>query len=205
MVRAPRLTWKGASHRIRALLMARLRELRRSRGLTQVQAARWFGVSQPRISYLAQNRTDRFTTDTLINMLAHAGIRLSLTFEAPLNDGGRRMAPEYSRRVRVMAAEFVTTIKANEIPVGGITAFDVRGTRIAVANIGGTYYAFDDACTHEQCSLAEEGELAGTTLTCTCHGSEFDVRTGNVLAPPATLPVKAYRTRVEGDALQIEV
>ena len=84
-----------------------------------------------------------------------------------------------------MSAEFVTTIKTNEIPVGGLVATDVRGTRIAVANVGGTYYAFDDACTHAQCSLAEEGELAGTTLTCTCHGSQFDVRTGNVLAPPA--------------------
>ena len=104
-----------------------------------------------------------------------------------------------------MAKDFVTAIKTTEIPAGGVTATDVRGTRIAVANVGGTYYAFDDACTHEQCSLAEEGELAGTTLTCTCHGSEFDVRTGNVLAPPATVPVKAYRTRVEGDVLQIEM
>ena len=81
-----------ASQRIRVLLMVRLRELRRSRGLTQVQAARWFGVSQPRISHLAQNRTDRFTADTLINMLAHAGIRVSLTFEAHLNDRDRRKA-----------------------------------------------------------------------------------------------------------------
>ena len=104
-----------------------------------------------------------------------------------------------------MPGEFVTVIKTNDLPVGTHAAFDVRGTRIAVANVGGTYYAFDDACTHEQCSLAEEGELTGTTLTCMCHGSEFDVRTGNVLAPPATLPVKVYRTRVESDALQIEV
>lgn len=104
-----------------------------------------------------------------------------------------------------MAAEFVTTVTTNQVPVGEVKAIDVRGTRIAVANVGGTYYAFDDACTHEECSLSEEGELAGTTLTCTCHGSEFDVRTGNVLAPPATVPVKVYRTRVEGDALQIEV
>ena len=104
-----------------------------------------------------------------------------------------------------MAAEFVTTVMTNQVPVGEVKAIDVRGTRIAVANVGGTYYAFDDACTHEECSLAEEGELAGTTLTCTCHGSEFDVRTGNVLAPPATVPVRVYRTRVEGDALQIEV
>ncbi len=103
-----------------------------------------------------------------------------------------------------MAAEFVTTIKTSEVPVGGLAAIDVRGTRIAVANVGGTYYAFDDACTHEQCSLAEEGDLAGTTITCTCHGSEFDVRTGKVLAPPAVLPVTVYRVRVEGDVLQIE-
>jgi nitrite reductase/ring-hydroxylating ferredoxin subunit len=104
-----------------------------------------------------------------------------------------------------MGTEFKTATKTSEIPVGGITAIDVRGTRIAVANVGGTFYAFDDECSHEQCSLAEYGELAGTTLTCTCHGSEFDVRTGNVLAPPATLPIKVYRLQVAGDSLQIEV
>ena len=100
-----------------------------------------------------------------------------------------------------MPTEFVTAIKTNEIPMDGIKAIDVRGTRIAVANVGGAY----DACTHEQCSLADEGEMDGTTLTCTCHGSEFDVRTGKVLAPPATLPVKVYPVRVSGDDLQIEV
>ena len=104
-----------------------------------------------------------------------------------------------------MAAERVTTIKTRDIAAGAIVAVDVLGTRIAVANADGAYYAFDDACTHEQCSLTEMGELAGTTVTCTCHGSEFDVRTGKVLAPPATVPVKVYATRVEGDALHIEV
>jgi nitrite reductase/ring-hydroxylating ferredoxin subunit len=104
-----------------------------------------------------------------------------------------------------MAADLVTTMKTSDIQVGAIVSLDVRGTRIAVANVGGTYYAFDDACTHEQCSLTEMGDLAGTTVTCTCHGSEFDVRTGKVLAPPATLPVKVYATRIEGDALHIEL
>ena len=104
-----------------------------------------------------------------------------------------------------MATEFVTAITTAEIPVDSVKAIDVRGTRIAVANVGGTYYAFDDECTHEQCSLAEEVELAGTTLTCTCHGSEFDVRSGKVLAPPATVPIRVYSVRVAGDALQIEV
>jgi 3-phenylpropionate/trans-cinnamate dioxygenase ferredoxin subunit len=99
----------------------------------------------------------------------------------------------------------VSTIKASEITAGNVRAIDAGGRRIAVANVDGTYYAFDDDCTHEQCSLAEYGDLAGTTITCTCHGSEFDVRTGKVLAPPARVPVKVYPIRVEGDALHIEV
>jgi 3-phenylpropionate/trans-cinnamate dioxygenase ferredoxin subunit len=81
---------------------------------------------------------------------------------------------------------------------------DVKGTRVGVANVQGAYYAFDDECTHEGCSLAE-GDLAGTTVTCMCHGAEFDVRSGEVLAPPAFAPIRVYRTRVEGDALHIEI
>ena len=104
-----------------------------------------------------------------------------------------------------MATESVTTIPVSDIPAGGLKAVDVRGTRIAIANVDGTYYAFDEVCTHELCSLVENGELAGATVTCVCHGSEFDVRTGSVLAPPARLPLKVYPVRVEGDVLQIEV
>lgn len=102
-----------------------------------------------------------------------------------------------------MTNDFVTVIETKSLPNGGLAVVDVRGTRIAVANVGGTFYAFDDTCTHEQCSLAQ-GDLAGTTVTCMCHGAEYDVRTGEVLAPPAPLPVKVYRTRVDGDSLQIE-
>ena len=104
-----------------------------------------------------------------------------------------------------MAAEFVTLFTTTQIEPGTVVSADVRGLRVAVANVGGTYYAFDDTCTHEQCSLAEYGELAEATITCTCHNSEFDVRTGKVLAPPALIPLKVFRTRVVGDALQIEI
>jgi 3-phenylpropionate/trans-cinnamate dioxygenase ferredoxin subunit len=104
-----------------------------------------------------------------------------------------------------MGAEFVKVAAKSEIPVGEVRAIEVRGARIAIANVDGTYYAFDDECTHEQCSLGAEGELSGATLTCVCHGAQFDVRTGDVLAPPAIVPVKVYRTRVDGDAVHIEL
>ena len=103
-----------------------------------------------------------------------------------------------------MSAAFVIAAKTDQIPKNGLVALDVRGIQIAVANVGGVYYAFEDTCTHEQCSLAQ-GDLTGTTVTCMCHGAEFDVRTGRVLAPPAPLPVKVYRTRIDDDSLLIEV
>ena len=91
-----------------------------------------------------------------------------------------------------MAGEFITALKASAVQPGTLVAIDVHGTAIAFANVGGTYYAFEDTCTHEQCSLAE-GDLAGTTITCMCHGAQFDIQTGAVLAPPAPLPIKVSR------------
>lgn len=103
-----------------------------------------------------------------------------------------------------MTSEFVSAVDIHEIPEGSLAAVEVLGIPIAVANIGGVFHAFDEKCTHEQCSLVR-GELAGTTITCMCHGAEFDVRTGEVLAPPASLPLKTYRTKVDGSRLLIEV
>ena len=103
-----------------------------------------------------------------------------------------------------MATGFFTAVKASELKQGGVVAIDVRGTLIALANVEGTYYAFDDLCTHEQCSLAE-GDLTGTTIACMCHGAEFDIRTGEVLAPPAPSPIKVYPVRINGDSVEIEV
>ena len=106
--------------------------------------------------------------------------------------------------MKANVAANILTVKASDIRPGGVMATDVRGTTIAIANVAGTYYAFDDTCTHEQCSLAE-GDLTGTTIACMCHGAEFDVRTGEVLTPPAPSPIKVYPIRTNGDSLEIEV
>ena len=82
-------------------------------------------------------------------------------------------------------------------------AFDVRGTKIAVANVAGAFHAFGDTCTHLQCSLAE-GDLEETIVTCPCHGSQFDVVSGEVLRGPARVPVGSFEVRVEGGNLEIK-
>ena len=99
-------------------------------------------------------------------------------------------------------AEFVSISRAEDLGEGDIRAFDVRGTKIAVANVDGTFYAFDDTCTHMGCSLAG-GDLEEITVICPCHGSEFDVTSGAVLQGPAREPVETYETRVEGGSLEV--
>jgi predicted XRE-type DNA-binding protein len=59
--------------RIRADLMIELKNVIERKGLTQAQAAKLFGVSQPRISDLVRGKIGLFTIDMLVNMLARAG------------------------------------------------------------------------------------------------------------------------------------
>ena len=101
-------------------------------------------------------------------------------------------------------AQFETVAKLGDIQDGMLSKFEVGGTRVAIANVGGTFYGFGDVCTHMGCSLSE-GVLEGTTVTCPCHGSQFDVTTGTVRRPPASMPVSAYPVRVEGDGIQVQV
>jgi 3-phenylpropionate/trans-cinnamate dioxygenase ferredoxin component len=98
---------------------------------------------------------------------------------------------------------FVKIGRASDVGTGQLRAFDVEGTKVSVANANGTLYAFDDTCTHMGCSLAQ-GELDGTTVTCPCHGSQFDVASGKVLRGPAQRPVRSRAVQVEGDTLLAE-
>src|SRR5215831_15497938 len=85
----------------------------------------------------------------------------------------------------------------------GMRVFDVAGTKVNVTSAPGHLYAFDDTCTHRGCSLAK-GKLDGTTVTCPCHGSEFDVTSGAVLRGPAQRPVRSRLVQVEGQDLLVE-
>jgi len=101
-------------------------------------------------------------------------------------------------------AEFVKAGKVSEVPNFKMKAFNVEEKQITVANIDGKYFAFEDACTHMHCSLAG-GQLKGKTITCYCHGAQFDISTGKVLAPPASLPLKVYNVKIEGENILVEV
>jgi len=50
----------------------------KKRGLSQAQTAKLFGVTQPRVSDLVRGKTELFSIDTLVRMLARARVRVDV-------------------------------------------------------------------------------------------------------------------------------
>ncbi len=101
-----------------------------------------------------------------------------------------------------MVAEFVKVASTSEVSDGKMKAVQTAGQHVCLANIGGKYYAIGDQCTHVGGPLAQ-GSLKDYVVTCPLHGSQFDVRTGEVKRGPAVKPEPAYEVKVEGTSILI--
>ncbi len=83
---------EAESLRLRADLMVQVRRLIEGRKLTQAAAAKILGVTQPRVSNLVRGKIELFSIDTLVDMLARAGVRVSLTIHRGLSKSKRSAA-----------------------------------------------------------------------------------------------------------------
>ena len=59
-------------------------------------------------------------------------------------------------------------------------------------------------CTHEQCVISENYDVQGEEVECTCHGSQFNVKTGANILPPAAEPLKTFKVLVEDEEVFVE-
>lgn len=99
---------------------------------------------------------------------------------------------------------FLTLGKLSEFPGGRMRAFNVGGYEIAVAQVAGNYYAFRNACTHQQYYLTDGFLSRDHRVICAYHEAEFDLATGTVLGGPALDPLPIFPVRVDGEDLQVE-
>src|SRR5437879_1521836 len=120
------------------------------------------------------------------------------------SDGSLVAGRQRAQRRGEEMTEFVKVAKTDEIKPGQARLIDVKGKQIAVFNINGDFFAIDNMCTHEEASLAE-GEVSGHEVTCPLHGAKFDVRTGEVLDPPAYDDVACYPVRVTGADIEVDL
>lgn len=81
---------------------------------------------------------------------------------------------------------------------------EIEGKKIALFNVGGDFYALENSCTHRGGSLAH-GRINGKVVTCPLHGAQFNIKTGEMLGPPAPKGVACYNVRIEGSDVEIEI
>ncbi|MEX2274825.1 MAG: Rieske (2Fe-2S) protein [Actinomycetota bacterium] len=100
--------------------------------------------------------------------------------------------------------DFVRVGSLAEVPEGEIRPYDIPAGRVAVAHVENNFFAFGDECTHQGCPLSE-GEISRTddAVVCFCHGSVFDLSTGEPIEGPAVDPVSVFPVRIDEGWIEV--
>jgi Rieske Fe-S protein len=87
-----------------------------------------------------------------------------------------------------------------QIPVGGGMIFTSQQVVVTQPS-SGEFKAFSAVCTHMGCIV---NTISNGTIDCPCHGSQYSIKTGDVVGGPAPSPLAAKRIKVTGDSIFLE-
>jgi Rieske Fe-S protein len=88
----------------------------------------------------------------------------------------------------------------SQIPVGSGKIF--TGPKVVVTQpTAGEFKAFSAVCTHMGCIV---NQVSNGTIDCPCHGSQYNITTGAVVAGPAPRPLPAAPFTVSGGSIFLE-
>jgi 3-phenylpropionate/trans-cinnamate dioxygenase ferredoxin subunit len=79
---------------------------------------------------------------------------------------------------------------------------EVDGYRVRIVLVSGTLYAFEDRCTHDD-SPFDDATIEDCEIICPRHGARFDLRTGEVMAPPAYEPLRIFEVRDSAGRIEV--
>jgi 3-phenylpropionate/trans-cinnamate dioxygenase ferredoxin subunit len=102
--------------------------------------------------------------------------------------------------------EIIEVCPRSDLPAGSRRLVEWEDLEIGVFNCGGSVYAIEDRCSHDNGPLVE-GELdeERCTIECPRHGSLFDIKTGKPLTLPAYVPVETFPVIIEQETIKLEV
>lgn len=99
-------------------------------------------------------------------------------------------------------SEWITAIASSALAEGEHVLVDVEGTEVAVFNVGGEFYAIEDACSHDGGEIAS-GVIEGEEIICPRHGARFCLKTGKVMGPPAYEDIACFAVQCTDGNLQV--
>jgi Rieske Fe-S protein len=85
----------------------------------------------------------------------------------------------------------------SEIPVGGGKIFTAQKV-VVTQPASGDFKAFSAVCTHMGCIVSR---ISDGTIDCPCHGSQYSIKDGAVVAGPAPSPLPAESIKVSGTSI----
>lgn len=91
------------------------------------------------------------------------------------------------------------TVAVADVPVGGGTILEDEMV-VVTQPTEGDFKAFSAVCTHQGCPVQQ---VTDGRITCNCHGSQFSVVDGAVLAGPAEQPLETKSVSVDGDSVTV--
>jgi nitrite reductase/ring-hydroxylating ferredoxin subunit len=92
----------------------------------------------------------------------------------------------------------------SDVAENSVQRFEIGTNVLAVYNIGGTFYATDNECTHGAASLAD-GILEDGIIECTLHFGAFDVKTGAAVQAPCFVPLRTYKVAVKDGQVLVDL
>ena len=131
------------------------------------------------------------------------GSRYSATGEVIQSPAVKGLVPLKGtvQRVRQPGGRLASTM---DLAPGEMMGIESGGRHILLVNLNDSFYAIGNTCTHKGCTLSM-GQLQGDRVQCPCHGSVFNVKTGQVIHGPAEKPEPVYQLQIEGNDIYLLV
>ncbi len=146
---------------------------------------------------LREAKTSMYTLrDTPIFSCIAMSLREALdALGATGDEAWRQAAPPESRQ-----SEWVSVADVSALPAGSTKVVYYRGEQVALFNVDGRLYAMGNRCSHANGPLAD-GAVAGATVTCPYHDSQFNLESGEPLRGPAGRRLPVYRVKIENGTI----
>ena len=99
-------------------------------------------------------------------------------------------------------SDWINVVAVNDLVPGGHMSVEIEDAAIVLFNLDGEFFALEDICTHDGSEISS-GCIVEGSIECPRHGARFDIRTGEVTAPPAYEPIDTFPVQVVDDVVQV--
>ncbi|MBK49428.1 MAG: (2Fe-2S)-binding protein [Chloroflexi bacterium] len=101
-----------------------------------------------------------------------------------------------------MSEKYFEVADTSDIELNHSISVNIEGNSILISHTDEGFFAVEDMCTHALIPLCG-GLIQGTLISCPLHGAVFDLKTGEVMSPPAFEDLKTFKLKINGTTISV--